>query len=150
MFSGQIYLLKRSGGPNVAMITSTILGKLVESSVAEKYSWHGRKQKKPFTNFINIVKLILSSVHATCREMQYKCTDADIIHAAGKWLAQTKTRIMRAQVRMNKGYNNAFLSQATYSGESHDLQQPSSANAVQPSPGNTLQPSPSNELQPSI
>ncbi|XP_076668443.1 uncharacterized protein LOC143368992 isoform X2 [Andrena cerasifolii] len=102
VFNNMVHILKRSGGSNVAITTATILNKLIGSSLAENYSWHGRKQKKPFANFSHIVKLILRSVHAACSEKQYRCTDADITSAGAKWLAQSKTRSKRIEIRSNK------------------------------------------------
>ena len=61
-------MLKRSGGINIVVMALMILNKLIEVSVAEKYSWYGKKQKTSFSTFKHIVELVMSSLHAARSE----------------------------------------------------------------------------------
>ena len=89
-----------------------MLQKLLNDCVAVKYSWRGKKQKKTFITYKYIVKLVLGSVHAACSEKGIKSTDMEVVNACGKWLAQTKTRIMRAEMKMSKEQDVTAVDQA--------------------------------------
>lgn len=56
----QSFSLKIIGGNKINIATNAILGKLIANKLAIKYSWHGRKGKKVFSE-LRISKLIIST-----------------------------------------------------------------------------------------
>ena len=53
----------------------------------------------------------MSSLHNACSEKGLKCTDMEIINPCRKWLGQTKTRVMRAQMKINKGHGGTAVNE---------------------------------------
>lgn len=45
----QSFSLKIIGGNKINIATNAILGKLIANKLATKYSWHGKKGKKVFS-----------------------------------------------------------------------------------------------------
>lgn len=93
--------MKIIGGNKINIATNAILGKLIANKLAIKYSWHGRKGKKVFSE-LRISKLIIKTVHMMCEK---SCTDVQIIEAVSTWLAQAPTRLKRAEARTHSGQN---------------------------------------------
>ncbi|KAK0174250.1 hypothetical protein PV327_011098 [Microctonus hyperodae] len=84
----KIVSVKKAGGNTVNTASAAVLKKLLDDSVAEQFSWDGRKHKKEFKTFLT-AKLLRKAVHSMC---QPACTDLQIKNVASQWLTQAKTR----------------------------------------------------------
>ncbi|KAK0157398.1 hypothetical protein PV328_011143 [Microctonus aethiopoides] len=93
-----IVSMKKAGGNTVNAASAAVLEKLLDDSVAEQFSWDGKKHKKEFKTLLT-AKLFKRAVHSMCHPA---CTDLQIKNVASQWLAQAKTRRQRREKRSNE------------------------------------------------
>ncbi|XP_046401799.1 uncharacterized protein LOC124167809 isoform X2 [Ischnura elegans] len=80
--------LKKIGGRSTKDIAVRVLRYLVSDSVAEKYSWLGKKGKKIFFSLKNIYCVI----EATVRHHNPSATEVELISIIQNWLSKAKSR----------------------------------------------------------
>ncbi|XP_071579308.1 uncharacterized protein [Temnothorax nylanderi] len=97
----QVIVAKKTGGSTVNIATVAVLKKILDNSLAEKFSWDGKRKKKEFKVLLT-AKVLRKAVHSMC---QPDCTDLQIKTVASQWLAQAKIRRVRQELRANNRMN---------------------------------------------
>ncbi|KAK0174249.1 hypothetical protein PV327_011097 [Microctonus hyperodae] len=82
-------------GPSVAAVCS----RLMANSVASKFSWAGRSNKKKNFSQLMMAKLLCKTLKMLGGE---KWTEKEIEECIAKWLIQAPTRISRAKKQVEK------------------------------------------------
>ncbi|KAK0072093.1 hypothetical protein PV325_011907, partial [Microctonus aethiopoides] len=90
-----ISTLRKVGGNEIHVVIPRILKKLWTDSLAELFSYDGKKNKESFKR-LETEKLIKKVAHLMCGPTS---TDAQIKECASKWLAQAKVRRTRREAR---------------------------------------------------
>ncbi|KMQ82446.1 hypothetical protein RF55_22962, partial [Lasius niger] len=85
-----ITILKLVGGNNPHVMIRNMLKKLLTNSLAQQFSWAGKKAKCSFKD-LKLANVIIQAV----RTVHNQITDTEISNSIAKWLTQGTLRAQR-------------------------------------------------------
>lgn len=85
-----INILKLVGGSNPHVMIRNMLKKLLTNTLAQQFSWVGKKAKRSFKD-LRLANVIIQAV----RTVHNQITDTEIANSIAKWLTQGTLRVQR-------------------------------------------------------